>query len=40
MKTKETLIKEVYNVVKNIHSYEIFPLTSPSNNYLKCTNGN
>ncbi len=45
MKTKESLIKEVYDVVKTVHSYEVFefavfPLTSPSNDYLKCTNGN
>lgn len=40
MKTKESLINEVYKVIKEIHSYEvfefaIFPLTSPSNDYLK-----
>ena len=40
MKTKESLIEEVYNTVKNIHSYEVFEfavflLTSPSNDYLK-----
>ncbi len=40
MKTKEELINDVYKVVKAIHSYEVFefavfPLTSPSNDYLK-----
>ena len=40
MKTKESLINEVYKVIKQIHSYEVFefavfPLTSPSNDYLK-----
>ena len=40
MKTKESLINEVYKVIKEIHSYEVFefavfPLTSPSNDYLK-----
>ncbi len=40
MKTKESLIKEVYDVVKTVHSYEVFefavfPLTSPSDDYLK-----
>ena len=40
MKTKESLINEIYKVIKDIHSYEvfefaIFPLTSPSNDYLK-----
>ena len=40
MKTKESLINEVYKVIKEIHSYEvfefaIFSLTSPSNDYLK-----
>ena len=40
MKTKDSLINEVYKVIKDIHSYEVFefavfPLTSPSNDYLK-----
>ncbi len=40
MKTKESLINEVYKVIKEIHSYNVpefavFPLTSPSNDYLK-----
>ena len=40
MKTKESLVNEVYKVIKEIHSYEvfeyaIFPLTSPSKDYLK-----
>lgn len=40
MKTKESLIEEVYKVVKKFHSYEVFefavfPLTSPSIDYLK-----
>ena len=40
MKTKEFLVNEVYKVIKEIHSYEvfeyaIFPLTSPSKDYLK-----
>ena len=44
MKTKESLIEEVYNTVKNIHSYEVFEfavflLTSPSNDYLKWIDG-
>lgn len=39
MKTKEFLVNEVYKVIKEIHSYEvfeyaIFPLTSPSKDYL------
>ena len=39
MKTKEFLVNEVYNVIKEIHSYEVFeyavfPLTSPSKDYL------
>ena len=39
MKTKESLVNEVYEVIKEIHSYEvfeyaIFPLTSPSKDYL------
>ena len=39
MKTKESLINEVYEVIKEIHSYEVFeyavfPLTSPSKDYL------
>ena len=39
MKTKESLVNEVYKVIKEIHSYEvfeyaIFPLTSPSKDYL------
>ena len=39
MKTKESLVNEVYNVIKEIHSYEVFeyavfPLTSPSKDYL------
>ena len=39
MKTKESLINEVYKVIKEIHSYEVFeyavfPLTSPSKDYL------
>lgn len=40
MKTKESLINKVYKVIKEIHSYNVpefavFPLTSPSNDYLK-----
>ena len=40
MKTKDSLTNEVYKVIKEIHSYEVFefavfPLTSPSNDYLK-----
>lgn len=40
MKTKESLINEVYKVIKEIHSYNVpefavFPLTSPSNDYLE-----
>ena len=40
MKTKESLINEVYKVIKEIRSYNVpefavFPLTSPSNDYLK-----
>ena len=40
MKTKESLINEVYKAIKEIHSYNVpefavFPLTSPSNDYLK-----
>ncbi len=40
MKTKESLINEVYKVIKQIYSYEVFefavfPLTSPSDDYLK-----
>ena len=39
MKTKESLVIEVYKVIKEIHSYEVFeyavfPLTSPSKDYL------
>ena len=39
MKTKESLVNEVYEVIKEIHSYEVFeyavfPLTSPSKDYL------
>ena len=39
MKTKESLVNEVYEVIKEIHSYEvfeyaIFPLASPSKDYL------
>ena len=39
MKTKEFLVNEVYKVIKEIHSYEVFeyavfPLTSPSKDYL------
>lgn len=39
MKTKDSLINEVYKVIKEIHSYNVpefavFPLTSPSNDYL------
>lgn len=39
MKTKESLIKEVYKVIKEIHSYNVpefavFPLISPSDAYL------
>lgn len=39
MKTKESLVDEVYKVIKEIHSYEVFeyavfPLTSPSKDYL------
>lgn len=39
MKTKEPLVNEVYKVIKEIHSYEVFeyavfPLTSPSKDYL------
>ena len=39
MKTKESLVNEVYKVIKEIHSYEVFeyavcPLTSPSKDYL------
>ena len=39
MKTKEFLVNEVYKVIKEIHSYEvfeyaIFPLTSSSKDYL------
>lgn len=40
MKTKDSLINEVYKLIKKIHSYNVpefavFPLTSPSNDYLK-----
>ena len=40
MKTKESLINEVYKVIRDIHSYEVFEfavfsLTSPSDDYLK-----
>lgn len=39
MKTKESLVNEVYKVIKEIHSYEVFEyavflLTSPSKDYL------
>ena len=39
MKTKESLVNEVYKVIKEIHSYEVFeyavfPLTNPSKDYL------
>lgn len=39
MKTKESLVNEVYEVIKKIHSYNVpefavFPLTSPSKDYL------
>ena len=39
MKTKESLVNEVYEVIKEIHSYNVpefavFPLTSPSKDYL------
>lgn len=39
MKTKDSLINEVYKVIKEIHSYNVpefavFPLTSPSYDYL------
>lgn len=40
MKTKESLVNEVYKVIKEIHSYEVFeyavfPLTSLSKDYLE-----
>lgn len=40
MKTKETLLKEIYEVIKSIHSYEVFefavfPLDSPNKDYLE-----
>ncbi len=40
MKTKESLVNEVYEVIKGIHSYEVFeyavfPLTSSSKDYLE-----
>lgn len=39
MKTKESLVNEVYEVIKEIHSYNVpefavFLLTSPSKDYL------
>ncbi len=39
MKTKESLVNEVYEVIKEIHSYNVpefavFSLTSPSKDYL------
>ena len=39
MKTKDSLVNEAYKVIKGIHSYEVFeyavfPLTSPSRDYL------
>ena len=39
MKTKDSLVNEVYKVIKGIHSYEVFEytvfsLTSPSKDYL------
>ena len=40
MKTKESLVNEVYEVIKEIYSYEVFeyavfPLTTPSKDYLE-----
>ena len=40
MKTKKSFSKEIYEVIKNIHSYEcfefaVFDLTSCNNEYLK-----
>ena len=40
IKTKKELINEIYDVIKAIHSYEVFELavydiTSPNNDYLK-----
>ena len=40
MKTKASLLKEIYEVIKSIHSYEVFefavfPLDSPNKDYLE-----
>ena len=39
IKSTQSLVNEVYEVIKEIHSYEVFeyavfPLTSPSKDYL------
>ena len=43
LKTKEELINDIYNVIKDIHSYEVFEfaifnLSSPSKEYLDWIN--